>query len=465
VLPNAEVTASGTTVATVYTDGSGAYNITVLNDTEYTLTAGKNGYDDDSTSINTTGNVGNIDFDLSPSATQGTVTGYVLNSTGGPIPGATVKAYLLNSLNGTSAPSANDGSYTLDIPGNTYDMRASHNEYVWGYRDNIAITNGATTPGINFTLFKNFHDIEVVDVTVSDNNPDENTKITATVTVRNNGGASDTFTLRLRLNGNTVYSQSKTLAGQVTAAYAITFDVGSDGGKTVLAQAELTTDARPDNNDDSVAITVRSTSSNNGNTGGRSSSSGSSGGGLTEAEIVKASCSETTKTLSRLDKIEADHKGTTYTIRINDLHMNSVDVKVYPVPSRSFSIEKEEKLKIDLDKDGSPDFIISFKDLDAYKGKFTYSLLCLDEPDEIEDDEEEPEPTVIESIKEGMVNVLGEITPKKSASIPVGIILVLLIIAIGLAIFFGITRKDDVKRQYNRIADRMRQEYRRIKTR
>lgn len=153
VISNADVKADymGSTVDSTTTDGSGAYTLTVIDSTSYDVTASKAGFISDTQQVITSGSVVQ-NFNLTPAPTDGTVQGYVLNSTGGALPGATVRLMQSGGMV-DSDTTAGDGLYSITEAGGTYDLEASLTGYNTDSETGFAITNGQTK-NLNFTLTK-----------------------------------------------------------------------------------------------------------------------------------------------------------------------------------------------------------------------------------------------------------------------------------------------------------------------
>ena len=145
---------SGATVSTNtggYSTTSGAnggYSLSVLPGT-YNVTASKSGYQSqtqNNVSVSS-GATTTVNFNLSP-VTYGTISGYVRNTSGTAISGATVST----NTGGYSTTSGSDGGYTLsNVAAGTYNVTASKTGYQSQTQNNISVTAGQTT-ACNFNL-------------------------------------------------------------------------------------------------------------------------------------------------------------------------------------------------------------------------------------------------------------------------------------------------------------------------
>ena len=219
-IPGATVTAGGITATT---DFSGSYAIEISSGT-YTVTAIAGGYNSSSTDVTVTpGATATAYFTLTPVTTSSTgkITGTVTDSySGAAISGATVTA------GGITAITDSSGSYTIEIAGGTYTLRASADGYIAG-SIGVAVIPGTTASG-NLALTPVSAPPGKITGTVTDSNSGAAISgatvtagsITATTDFSGNyiiETASGTYTVTASANGYNTSSTSVTVTPGATA--------------------------------------------------------------------------------------------------------------------------------------------------------------------------------------------------------------------------------------------------------
>ena len=179
---------------------------------------------------------------------------------------------------------------------------------------------------------------------------------------------------------------------------------------------------------------------------------GSSGGGSTSGVLSGngLSCGSI-----ELEKVEKDDQiivpfnGINYTFFVRDILPTSTKLKLYPIPSRDFSLKAGESVSIDLDMNNRDDLILTVKNATQGKASFGCKLLATDmDPLKVEKKtiiEQIPETieTIAENIKEGVLKIASDIIPKKGASPVIGSLIALAIITAGLLIYFILRKGKD----------------------
>jgi PGF-CTERM protein len=137
---------TGQTAASVTTDASGNYSVSLTNGT-YDVVASASGYEDATHSdvAVTAGSATDADFTLSSSTTLGTIEGTILNgSDDTPIVGASVA---VSNASGTVATTTTDsnGVFTTTVSGGSYNVSVSADGYVTTTLPGVPVTSGQTT--------------------------------------------------------------------------------------------------------------------------------------------------------------------------------------------------------------------------------------------------------------------------------------------------------------------------------
>ncbi|PIN87008.1 hypothetical protein COV19_02075 [Candidatus Woesearchaeota archaeon CG10_big_fil_rev_8_21_14_0_10_44_13] len=174
--------------------------------------------------------------------------------------------------------------------------------------------------------------------------------------------------------------------------------------------------------------------------GGHSGGGGRTAGGF--LSTLNYDCTKGNISVGKSDKIIIEYNRVNYTFFVNDVLASAIQVKLYPIPSRDFTIEEGKNKEMDLDRNNRNDFTIRVDDVKLGKATVTCRKST-----EIGAPVEEKKETIIEqvtevasNVKEGILKIASEVVPNQKASPVVGSLIALAIVVAGLLIYF-ITRK------------------------
>ena len=128
-------------------DSNGAYSFSNVAPGTYNVTASQTGFSSQTASVTVnSGATATLNFQLSPAAGPGTISGRVSNiTTGGAVSGATV------SFSGGSTTANSNGNYTFtNVAPGTYNVTATHSGY-FAVTNSVTVASG-TTATLNFAL-------------------------------------------------------------------------------------------------------------------------------------------------------------------------------------------------------------------------------------------------------------------------------------------------------------------------
>lgn len=371
----------GVIVDQTTTDGTGAYSLNLLNGT-YELEASLAGYDlHSNSSIVINGSDADYDFTLSSSVTTGTMQGYVLNSTGSPLLGASVRLQPSGGLGTLDLQtSAVNGFYSTTYNLGTYDLTAS----LIGYNDvtqSVTITAGTTD--MNFTLGA----VCTESVSYGAWGTCTAGSQSRTVTTSDSGNVC----------GNTIVTTQ-------SQSCSVTTGNGGRGGNTLYVPPPKEVDIEG----------IRHT--------------------------WKTDINPKTYTIRKPDSIVFVYEGTSYTLSVKSISDNMVRLKLSPSDDEragykgdvfDFNV-KNDKFLVTLEDIGQE--IIASGALYGTVPTLTLKLFM---------EKAEAEPVAVsitEKVADGIIKVAAELAPPKDASVPVGIGVAAATMIIGLLLFAGIKK-------------------------
>jgi len=390
LIPGATITATrvgvgGGVIGITQSVAGGAYSLTIINDTAYTVSAAKSGYISDIDSLPTVNGNTTHDFVLNQTPTTGTVNGYVMNISGAMIANAVVSVKLAGGTVATATTNG-VGYYTITIDGRTYNMTAVADHYNRAQQNNVVIANGGTVQ-VNFTLGATC--------------PQQVSYSSWSSCVSKHQSRTVTYTNYQNICGNP-YTTTQTQS------------CGSSGG---------------------------------GGGGGGSGGAGTVVYQTTNIKCP-GDISQLTSVVKG-DKVIITYMDGKYEFNIVDVTPDFIDLKIFPVPSISLRIKTSESELVDLDKDGYDDVRVAVNSINAIEKKASMRFTCISgqlsepkEEDETEPTEEVEETTtpVLQNIKEGVLNILSSVSTKEKTSPFIGIAIICLIIILGLLIYMGIRK-------------------------
>jgi hypothetical protein len=380
-LANAVVVIEGVVTYTAVTDVNGNYNILVVPGT-YNVTASATGYEDGEQGdvVVTDGSTVVVNFQLAQAVTTGTLNGFVFNSTGDGIQDATVQV-MDGGLLIASILTNPDGSYSVTLNDGTYNLTAGKAGYYFDNELDVDINEGATT-SVNFTLY------------LIGQNCTESVSYTPWSTCSNK-----------KQSRTATYTNYQNVCG---ATFQTTLTRSCDSGG----------------------------SNNDGTSGGSSGAPGVLESAVNICDFSKEDSFEFE--VAVLDKVVCIYEGENYTFTIQDITNDAVQMKLFPIPSRSYVTQEDASEIIDLDYDTDNDITVKVSSIRNRLATVIFKLFeGEEEEEEFEEEEEEVITDVVSNLREGVLEVFGEIAPKEGTSPWVGVGVAVLIIAALLLIYFA----------------------------
>ncbi|MFO8016476.1 MAG: putative metal-binding motif-containing protein [Candidatus Woesearchaeota archaeon] len=182
--------------------------------------------------------------------------------------------------------------------------------------------------------------------------------------------------------------------------------------------------------------------------GGSSGGGGGAGGPVTAMDY---NCLDENVTVGKNDRIKFEYGGDNYTFFINDVLAGSIQVKLYPIPSRDYSINEDSDKYLDLDRNNRNDFVLEVGDIERRKAevacRLTEEIGGTSDGEEEETESEEDTTPVMQNVKEGVVKIASKVVPKDKASPIAGSLIALAVVVAGLLIYY-ITRRGDDEEEF-----------------